>query len=160
MGDRNPFRPLCIHPVRKTRYPYKAGESVGPPGPEPGRFVEVENQHGRSVNVGEWFIGMMAFGPFVLAHPISPSWRAIRRMAINNTASDLAVELQKIHDSEINIRISWFWDGGIDIPLGDDMNGYLAEETLRLLPRLFPGCRRRLLISTRDRPTRSRSARN
>jgi hypothetical protein len=26
----------------------------GPPGPESGRFVEVENQHGRSVNVGEW----------------------------------------------------------------------------------------------------------
>ena len=26
----------------------------GPPGPESGRFVEVENQRGRSVNVGEW----------------------------------------------------------------------------------------------------------
>ena len=26
----------------------------GPPGPESGRFVEVENQLGRSVNVGEW----------------------------------------------------------------------------------------------------------
>ena len=23
-------------------------------GPESGRFVEIENQHGRSVNVGEW----------------------------------------------------------------------------------------------------------
>ena len=26
----------------------------GPPGPESGRFVEVENQLGRSVDVGEW----------------------------------------------------------------------------------------------------------
>ena len=26
----------------------------GPPNPEPGGFVEVENQHGRSVNLGEW----------------------------------------------------------------------------------------------------------
>ena len=26
----------------------------GPPGPEAGRFVEVENDEGRSVNVGEW----------------------------------------------------------------------------------------------------------
>jgi hypothetical protein len=26
----------------------------GPPGPESGRFVEVENAHGRSVDIGEW----------------------------------------------------------------------------------------------------------
>ena len=26
----------------------------GPPGPESGRFVEVENAHGRSINLGEW----------------------------------------------------------------------------------------------------------
>ena len=26
----------------------------GPPGPESGRFVEVENEHGCSINVGEW----------------------------------------------------------------------------------------------------------
>ena len=26
----------------------------GPPGPESGRFVEVENERGRSVDVGEW----------------------------------------------------------------------------------------------------------
>ena len=30
-------------------------------------------------------------------------------------AADLAIELQKIYDSEINMEISWFWDGGIDI---------------------------------------------
>ncbi|WP_165692597.1 hypothetical protein [Mycolicibacterium fortuitum] len=26
----------------------------GPPGPEPGRFVEVENDKGASVRVGDW----------------------------------------------------------------------------------------------------------
>jgi hypothetical protein len=48
-------------------------------------------------------------------------------MDMTNTQPDLAVELQKIYDSEINVRIGWFWDGGIEIRLGDDMNGYLAE---------------------------------
>jgi hypothetical protein len=53
-------------------------------------------------------------------------------MAINNTSSDLAVELQKIYDSEINVKIGWLWDGGIENRLGDDMNGYLAEEAIRM----------------------------
>jgi hypothetical protein len=26
----------------------------GPPGPESGRFVEVENEHGRSIDLGDW----------------------------------------------------------------------------------------------------------
>jgi hypothetical protein len=26
----------------------------GPPGPDPGRFVEVEDETGRSVDIGEW----------------------------------------------------------------------------------------------------------
>lgn len=26
----------------------------GPPAPESGRFVEVEDEHGRSVKIGEW----------------------------------------------------------------------------------------------------------
>ena len=43
---------------------------------------------------------------------------------------DLATELQRIYDSEINVEISWFWDGGIDLRLGDEMNGYLAEENV------------------------------
>jgi hypothetical protein len=43
---------------------------------------------------------------------------------------DLASELQKIYDSEINIEIGWFWDGGIEVRLGDKMSGYLAEENL------------------------------
>jgi len=43
---------------------------------------------------------------------------------------DLTGELQKIYDSEINVRISWFWDGGIDVQLGDDVNGFLAQESV------------------------------
>jgi hypothetical protein len=31
--------------------------------------------------------------------------------------------IQKIYDSEINVRISWLWDGGIDLRLGDEVNG-------------------------------------
>ena len=41
---------------------------------------------------------------------------------------DLAGELQRIYDSEINIRIGWLWDGGIDMRLGDEVNGFVAEE--------------------------------
>jgi len=39
-------------------------------------------------------------------------------------------ELQRIYHGEINVRISWLWDGGIDVGLGDEMNGYVAEERL------------------------------
>jgi len=48
--------------------------------------------------------------------------------------ADFAEELQKIYDSEINVRISWFWDCGISIHLGDEMNGFVAEETGYLRP--------------------------
>lgn len=33
-------------------------------------------------------------------------------------------ELKKLYDSEINVRIDSFWDGGWRIMLGDEMNGY------------------------------------
>src|SRR3954447_7003804 len=46
---------------------------------------------------------------------------------------DLAAELQKIYDSEINVEISWLWDGGIDVRLGDDVNGYIAETNVPLV---------------------------
>jgi hypothetical protein len=35
--------------------------------------------------------------------------------------------LQALYDSEINASISWLWDGGIDVKLGDELNGYHAE---------------------------------
>ena len=36
-------------------------------------------------------------------------------VAAEKNTIDFAVELQRIYDSEINIRISWLWDGGIDV---------------------------------------------
>ena len=53
----------------------------------------------------------------------------------NWIVADLAIELQKIYDSEINIRIGWLWDGGIDVRLGDEVNGSLAEEIVSSLLR-------------------------
>ena len=51
---------------------------------------------------------------------------------------DLAIELQKIHDSEINVEIAWLWDGGIDVRLGDKMNGYLAEQNVKAASEIVP----------------------
>jgi hypothetical protein len=51
---------------------------------------------------------------------------------------DLAAELQKIYDSEINIRISWLWDGGIEVWLGREMNGFLAQETVKSAAEIGP----------------------
>jgi hypothetical protein len=41
-------------------------------------------------------------------------------------SADLALELQKVYDSEINLEISWLWDSGIEVSLGDKVNGFLA----------------------------------
>jgi hypothetical protein len=35
--------------------------------------------------------------------------------------------LQDLYDSEINVVIFWLWDGGIDVRLGDELNGYHAD---------------------------------
>ena len=51
---------------------------------------------------------------------------------------DLAIELQKIYDSEINVEIAWFWDEGITVRLGDKLNGYVAEETVPLVSEIIP----------------------
>jgi hypothetical protein len=54
---------------------------------------------------------------------------------------DLAAELQKIYDSEINVRVSWLWDCGIDVWLGDEVNGYVAEETVPDASEIVPWLR-------------------
>jgi hypothetical protein len=59
-------------------------------------------------------------------------------MGHNIVMGDLAIELQKIYDSEINVRIGWFWDAGINIRLGDEMNGFEAEETVRSTDEIAP----------------------
>ncbi len=51
---------------------------------------------------------------------------------------NLADELQKIYDSEINVRISWLWAGGLDVWLGDDLNGYLAQQTVTSVAEIMP----------------------
>lgn len=34
--------------------------------------------------------------------------------------------LQALYDSEINFSISTFWDGGFDVKLGEEINGFKA----------------------------------
>ena len=51
---------------------------------------------------------------------------------------DLAVELQRIYDSEINVSISWLWDGGFTVRLGDQIGGYQAEETVDAVADIVP----------------------
>jgi hypothetical protein len=51
---------------------------------------------------------------------------------------DLAVELQKIYDSEINISLNWMWDGGVRVRLGDEVGGYIAEEMVEKVADALP----------------------
>ena len=37
--------------------------------------------------------------------------------------------LQSFYDSEINFKMSWIWDAGIDLVLGDETNGIIEETT-------------------------------
>jgi hypothetical protein len=53
-------------------------------------------------------------------------------------SADLAFELQKIYDSEIKIRISWLWNGGIDVRLGDEIDGFQAEEIVSTVADALP----------------------
>ena len=50
----------------------------------------------------------------------------------------LAAELQRIYDAEINVEIGWFWDGGIDVRLGDKINGFVAEENVPAIADIVP----------------------
>jgi hypothetical protein len=51
---------------------------------------------------------------------------------------DTAAEFQKIYDSEINVELSWLWDGGIEVRLGDRLNGYVAETNVPLVTDVIP----------------------
>jgi len=44
----------------------------------------------------------------------------------------------EVYDGEMTREIGWFWDGGIDIRLGDKMNGYLAEDNVRSVAEIIP----------------------
>jgi hypothetical protein len=53
--------------------------------------------------------------------------------------------LQDIYDSEINITISWFWDGGIDIGIGDAINGFKDENNFDTILEAMRWLRQRLV---------------
>lgn len=37
--------------------------------------------------------------------------------------------IKSLYESEINVTISWFWDGGFEIKIGDEMNGFKSTFT-------------------------------
>lgn len=49
---------------------------------------------------------------------------------------DLTEVLLGLYESEINFSISCFWDGGINVRLGDEMNGFKSEATF--YPEQYP----------------------
>lgn len=58
--------------------------------------------------------------------------------------NNLEQELKKIYDSEINVHLDSFWDGGWHIQVGDNMNGfhdagygYSIEEVIPTLKELI-----------------------
>ena len=50
----------------------------------------------------------------------------------------LEQELQKIYDSEINLSISWMWDAGFDLKLGDEFGGFVEEGQVRSVGDVLP----------------------
>lgn len=44
---------------------------------------------------------------------------------------DLGGVIDKLYASEINFHIASFWDAGIDVALGDNMNGYVAQTNVK-----------------------------
>jgi hypothetical protein len=40
---------------------------------------------------------------------------------------DLGVITDALYESEINCSVATFWDGGFDVKLGDEMNGFVLE---------------------------------
>ena len=57
-----------------------------------------------------------------------------------NTVSDLEEILGRLYASEINALISWLSDGGIDVKLGDALNGYRAQGKVGTFGAAASGC--------------------
>ena len=51
----------------------------------------------------------------------------------NSGRIDVEAILDDLYASEINVEISWLWDGGIDVKLGDQLNGYKAEGKVSMM---------------------------
>ena len=56
--------------------------------------------------------------------------------------------LQKFYDAEINVSISSFWDAKFTVKIGDEINGFRAEEDYVEIEDI-PACLERLLEETR-----------
>jgi hypothetical protein len=54
-----------------------------------------------------------------------------RSRLVHNEHMDLGVVIDALYDSEINCSVSTFWDAGITVGLGDEMNGFVAEKECR-----------------------------
>ena len=65
--------------------------------------------------------------------------------------------IQELYDLEINVTISWFWDAGFDLTLGDEINGIRAQTTVETWAKAewwlretaaeyWPGCREILIL--------------
>ena len=44
---------------------------------------------------------------------------------------------QDLYDSEINFQITTFWDAGFNLRLGDEVNGFVAETTVKTFREAF-----------------------
>jgi hypothetical protein len=44
-----------------------------------------------------------------------------------NWAMELGAIIDAVYESEINCSVEAFWDGGLTVKLGDDLNGFVAE---------------------------------
>ena len=81
----------------------------------------------------------------VLPHEVSggivsgleTAWRTRSRMGSSGWGIRRQIRM-KIGDSEINVSMSWVWDGGIDVRLDDAINGFLAEENVPSTDEIVP----------------------
>jgi hypothetical protein len=45
----------------------------------------------------------------------------------------MEVLFKDLYDSEINVSLSWFWDAGFTVKIGDEVNGFVAQTTVQNL---------------------------
>ena len=50
---------------------------------------------------------------------------------IGQKYTDIAMVMGMLYRSEINIHISTLWDGRYDVKLGDEHNGFVAEDNVK-----------------------------
>lgn len=55
---------------------------------------------------------------------------------------DLQQTLEHLYRREINCGLSSFWDGGWDVWIGDELNGYRAEGNVNTLAEAAPWLRK------------------